>query len=160
MLRVWVDLERRGEERGEAGGWRNEGWGRGEGLEVNDISLSLSPSCLFIYLLIYLCFSFPFTAEQSVRTAADEIPPFSIVYLSIYTSHSQNPFPFPPLPPYYLPTDPPPPREKQQQQQQQQSPPPPPPPIPSPKPPFPFPFFPSSHAQGNLHQQKKDQLTN
>lgn len=41
--------ERRGEERGEAGGWRSEGWGRGEGLEVNDLSLSLSLSFLFIY---------------------------------------------------------------------------------------------------------------
>lgn len=86
-LRVWVDLERRGEEEEEMG----EGGGKR--------SLSLSLSLLLVYLLIYLCFSFPFTAEQSVRTAADEIPPFSIVYLSIYTSHSQNPFPFPPLPP-------------------------------------------------------------
>lgn len=67
-LRVWVDLERRGEEEEEMG----EGGGKR--------SLSLSLSLLLVYLLIYLCFSFPFTAEQSVRTAADEIP--------IYTSHS------------------------------------------------------------------------
>lgn len=108
-------------------------------------SLSLSLSLLLVYLLIYLCFSFPFTAEQSVRTAADEIP--------IYTSHSgiyiYKKYNLPPTTYYHLlillllpgtkttitTISPPPPPHT--------------PPIPSTSP----------DAKGNLHQQKKDQLT-